>query len=407
MSFAFSVCQLFHATPAASLFSFLDPYLPQWMNAPAYGFAGLTCAQWLGLAGAVVVAIVAGIVLQLIVVSISRIVVRRTEISWDNDVVEALPGPLRLLLIILIFSQLVKSLDLSSDAEAVIGTLLACILIFTIAWFLLRLLKVVTEVTEHYYISGQELTPQARAIHTQISVVRTIARFLLMIAAVALALMQFEVARTIGVSMLASAGVAGVVLGFAARSTVASLFAGIQVAFTQTIRIGDIVVVEGEFGTVEDIKLTYVVVKIWDLRRLILPVTYFTEKPFQNWTTSTANVMGTVFVYTDYSVSIDDIRAELKRMLAETDLWDGQVQGVVVTNLTQSGVEVRILVSADNSGKLWDLRCLIREKMLTWLQSRGEQVLPAQRIKAKPLADGREESNLISPPMQRDDKGGK
>lgn len=367
------------------MFAVFEEYLPEWMVNDRWQLAGLTLSQWIGLLLAAIVAFVVGLVLQQIIVNVGRIVARRTEVQWDNELFDALPGPLRLLLTLVVFSWMLPGV--APAAEAFLDPLLACGTIFAVTWFILRGLRIGGRLVEQYFTKGVENTVHARAIHTQVSVVRTILRFIILIGAVAMALMQFEVARTLGVSLLASAGVAAAALGFAARNTVASLLAGIQIAFTQTVKIGDVVVIEGEWGRIEDIRLTYVVVQIWDLRRLIVPVTYFTEKPIENWTTKATDLLGTVYLYTDYTVSVDDVRQELKRILNETELWDGKTQSVIVTNLTQNGAELRILVSAADSSKLWDLRCLVREKMLHWLQTRGEKVLPKHRVVTEPTGD--------------------
>lgn len=372
----------------------LNVYLPDWMNNRVDMVLNLSAAQWLSLAAAAVAAYLIGWLLQMLVLTISRMLVSRTEVQWDNDVVNLLPGPLHWFLTLLLLAQLIALLDLPFPVEQALRHVLSAVLIVVLGWFVLRLLRFATRLAEAYFTRGLENTPQARAIHTQVAVVRMVLRFLAVVVTVALALLQFEVARSVGVSLLASAGVVGVAAGFAAQRTVSTLFAGIQIAFTKTIKIGDVIVVEGQFGTVEDITLTYVVVKIWDLRRLILPVTYFTEKPFENWTTQATEVMGTVFIYTDYSVPVDDLRAKVRQTLADTPLWDGKVQSVSITELQASNVQIRILVSAPDSGKLWDLRCLLREHLLEWLQSRGQQHLPRQRIQTRPTElDGLEKND--------------
>ncbi len=199
--------------------------------------------------------------------------------------------------------------------------------------------------------------------------------------AVAAMLMTFEGIEQLGKGLLASAGIAGVVIGFAAQRTLGTFVAGMQIAFTQPIRVDDVVIVEGEWGRIEEITLTYVVVKIWDLRRLILPINYFIEKPFQNWTRVSADILGTVFLYVDYTVPLEAIRQELTRLLKDHKLWDGKVNVVQVTNATERTVEVRLLVSAKDAGSAWDLRCDLREKMIDFLQREYPDALP--RIRAE------------------------
>jgi small-conductance mechanosensitive channel len=183
--------------------------------------------------------------------------------------------------------------------------------------------------------------------------------------------------------MLASAGVAGVVIGLAAQRTVANLLAGIQLAVFQPIRIGDAVVVESEYGWIEEIGLAYVVIRIWDDRRLILPVSYFLEKPFHNWTRQSPALLGTVMLYLDYTAPVEEVRAELGRLLDETPLWDRRVQAVQVSDLTADGVQLRVLVSAADGALLWDLRCLVRERLLVWLQTHGRAYLPVKRSETR------------------------
>jgi small-conductance mechanosensitive channel len=199
------------------------------------------------------------------------------------------------------------------------------------------------------------------------------------ITALAAMLMTFEKVRQLGASILASAGIIGIIVGVAAQRTIATFLAGIQIAVTQPIRIDDVVIVENEWGRIEKITLTYVIVRIWDLRRLVLPITYFIEKPFQNWTRVTADILGTVFVYVDYTVPAQAVRDELQRILKSSTLWDGKVCGLQVTNTTEHTVELRALMSAADASKAWDLRCEVREKLVNFIQSNYPDGLPKVR----------------------------
>jgi small-conductance mechanosensitive channel len=227
---------------------------------------------------------------------------------------------------------------------------------------------------------------RARAIHTQFGIVRKIAIVVIGVFALATVLMSFEEFRQLGAGILASAGLAGLVIGFAAQKTLGNLLAGIQIAITQPIRIDDVVVVEGEWGRIEEITLTYVVVRIWDLRRLVLPIGYFLEQPFQNWTRVSADVLGTVYLVVDYTVPVDEIRAQLERIVRESNLWDRKVCGVQVTGASEHGIEVRALVSAADSSKAWDLRCEVREKLIAFLQQNYPGSLP--RVRAEIQGEG-------------------
>jgi small-conductance mechanosensitive channel len=184
----------------------------------------------------------------------------------------------------------------------------------------------------------------------------------------------------VGGSIFASAGVAGIIVGFSAQKLIATILAGIQVALTQPIRLDDVVVVEGEWGRVEEITLTFVVVRIWDKRRLVLPTTYFIEKPFQNWTRASTDLLGTVFIYTDYTVPFDALRDELHRIVAAADQWDGEVANIQVTDSRAEYVEIRATVSARDSAKAWELRVLVREKLIAFLQEKYPGSIAHQRI---------------------------
>ncbi|NJO89490.1 MAG: mechanosensitive ion channel [Chloroflexia bacterium] len=187
--------------------------------------------------------------------------------------------------------------------------------------------------------------------------------------AISVSLLTFSQARTIGLSLLTSAGIFGIIVGFAAQKSLGMILAGIQIAITQPIRLDDVVIVEGEWGRIEEITLTYVVVKIWDERRLVLPVNYFLEKPFQNWTRSNADIIGSIFLYVDYSFPVDSLREILPAMLEGNTDWDKRVLNVQVTNTTEFHKEVRVLLSSPDASKNWDLRTFVREKIIDFVCS--------------------------------------
>jgi len=220
---------------------------------------------------------------------------------------------------------------------------------------------------------------RARRMVTQLRIFKKMVILIVGILAMAAILMNFEKVRQLGTSLLASAGIAGIIVGLAAQRSIGTLIAGIQIAITQPIRYDDVVIVENEWGRIEEITLTYVVVRIWDLRRLILPITYFIEKPFQNWTRTTSDILGTVFIYTDYTISVKRIRDEFARILKESTLWDGRVWNLQVTNATERGVELRALMSAPDASKAWNLRCEVRERLLGFIQENCSGNLPRFR----------------------------
>jgi small-conductance mechanosensitive channel len=227
----------------------------------------------------------------------------------------------------------------------------------------------------------------ARKHITQVRILQRAGQTLIVIVAIGAALMTIEAVRQYGVSLFASAGAAGLVVGLSARPVLSNLLAGIQLAITQPIRVEDAVIVEGEWGWVETITSTYVVIRIWDLRRLIVPLTYFIEKPFQNWTHESADLLGAVMLHVDYSVPVDRVREKLKQIVQASPLWDGKVAGVQMTDLPGNMVELRALVSARNSGQTFDLRCEVREKLVKFLQEEYPHALPRQRTEISGLQE--------------------
>lgn len=224
---------------------------------------------------------------------------------------------------------------------------------------------------------------EARKIRTRLRVLRQAANLLIIFITLAAMLMTLPGARSIGVSLFASAGVAGIVVGLAARPVLSNLLAGLQIALTQPIRIDDAVVIEGEWGWIEEITPTYVVVRIWDLRRLIVPLSHVIEHPFQNWTRESAAIIGSVFWHTDYRVPVEKMRAKLLELLEASEHWDGKVQVLQVVESHRDTMELRALMSAKNSPTAWNLRCEIREKMIRWLQTECPDALPRQRAEVR------------------------
>jgi hypothetical protein len=238
----------------------------------------------------------------------------------------------------------------------------------------------------------------ARRVRTQIQVLRRIFVVVVVIVTTAVMLMTFPAIHQLGTSLLASAGLAGLIVGMAMKPTLSSLVAGLQIALTEPIRIDDVVIVQGEFGWIEEIETTYVVVRTWDLRRLVVPLSYFIENPFQNWTRRTADLLGTVFIYVDYSVPVEEIRQELHRILETSRMWDGKVWGLQVTNASEQTVELRALMSASDAPKAWDLRCYVRESLIKFLQQRYPDSLPKMRaeIHGVPVGNHRPGTALFS-----------
>ncbi len=218
-----------------------------------------------------------------------------------------------------------------------------------------------------------------RGFLTRLQVVRRLLVFLVIIISIGVILMNIDGVRQVGTGLLASAGVAGVIFGFAAQKSLSTIIAGLQIALTGPMKIDDVVIVEGEYGTIEEITLTYVVVKLWDLRRMILPITYFLDKPFQNWTRTSSELIGAVLLYTDFMIPIEEIRRAAEKIVAASPLWDKRVYGAQVTDWKNETIEIRILVSSDTAAHLFDLRCEVREKILNYLQQRNPEAFPHVR----------------------------
>ncbi len=274
-------------------------------------------------------------------------------------------------------------LRLPENVHAFINHSVNIWLIVSFGWLFITIVHIARDtILVHYNINARN-NLQARRAYTQIHIIEQIITVITIFLGITLILMTFPKIRHIGVSLLASAGVLGIILGFAAQKTLGNFLAGIQIAIAQPIRLDDVVIIENEWGWIEEIKLTYVVVRIWDLRRLVVPISYFIEKPFQNWTRTSADLLGSVFIYADYTIPVKEVRSELTRILKNSSYWDKKVNVLQVTNTTEKTVELRALMSASDSPTAWNLRCEVREKLLKFLQEHFPECLPLTRIEMK------------------------
>ena len=288
--------------------------------------------------------------------------------------------PLFIFLVAILTRVLLAKEIIPEEVEELSKVITTVLFIISITWGIIVSIKLLkNRIVNNYDVSAAD-NLKARKIYTQFNILERIIIFIIILFAIGIGLMSFEGIRSIGVSMLTSAGVAGIIVGFSAQKALGTLLAGIQIAFTQPIRLDDVVIVEGEWGTIEEITLTYVVIKIWDKRRLVVPTTYFIEKPFQNWTRQSSDILGTVFIHTDYQMNIESIRKELTRILESTDLWDGQVNVLQVTDSKRDSVEIRALMSAKDSPTAWDLRVFVREKLIQFIQENHPNSLPRSRV---------------------------
>ena len=265
------------------------------------------------------------------------------------------------------------------EVSAWLARLLLIAIVGLIGWAALSALNIAADLYLRQFRLDTEDNLLARKHVTQVRVLLRSADVLVMIVTIGAALMTFESVRQYGVSLFASAGVAGIVAGLAARPVLSNLFAGVQLAMTQPIRLDDAVIVENEAGTIEEITSTYVVVKLWDWRRMVVPLTYFIEKPFQNWTRDTSALIGSAFIYVDYRAPVAAIRAKFTEIVKQSSKWDGQVVSLQVTDAKERTLELRCLMSATSAGKAFDLRCEVREKLIDFLQREHPEALPRQR----------------------------
>jgi small-conductance mechanosensitive channel len=316
--------------------------------------------------------------------SLLRAIAARTAAGWDDVLLPFAGRALRLLLPLVALILGAPALAVTAEVKQLIQNAVSLLLIGTIGVILVQFVNAMAKLLLSRYRLDVADNRQARGVYTQVMVLRKIAVSVIVLFAVACMLMVFQPVRQLGTTMLASAGVAGIIIGFAAQKSLGALLAGFQIAMSQPIRIDDVVIVEGEWGNIEEITLTYVVIRIWDLRRLIVPITYFIEKPFQNWTRISADLLGTVTLHVDYGVPVDAVRQELTRILAASPLWDRKVNVLQVTEAKERSLEVRVLVSAADASLAWDLRCEVRERLLTFLQRNYPGSLPRIRATLEP-----------------------
>jgi small-conductance mechanosensitive channel len=302
-----------------------------------------------------------------------------TDNTWDDVMLPLAGSAARRLLPLLALILAAPALAVSASLETMFRNGASLMLIGVVAFILFQAVDAAAALVLRQHRTDVTDNLQARAIHTQVMVLRKLAVAVIVIFTIASMLMVFESVRQFGASILASAGIAGIIIGFAAQKSIATLLAGFQIALTQPIRVDDVVIVEGEWGRIEDITLTYVVVRIWDQRRLVVPITYFIEQPFQNWTRTSADILGTVFLQVDYTVPVDELRAELTRILQSSKYWDGKVNGLVVTDVKERTLEVRALASAADASLAWDLRCEVREKLVDFVRRTHPASLPRLR----------------------------
>jgi len=305
--------------------------------------------------------------------------VSKPHFSIGRSILVRLGKPFSYLLPLLAFNFLLPLMRIKAQLYPALDKAVGIFLTLAVAYVLIGVVKIFEDYAYHSFDISKADNLKERKIRTQLQFVRQLAIGLIIILAACIILLSFNNLRKLGASLLAGVGVGGIIIGFAAQKSLGNLLAGFQLAFTQPLRIDDVLVVEGEWGRVEEITLTYVVLNIWDQRRLILPINYFIEKPFQNWTRNTADILGTVFLYLDYTIPLDPLRKEFQRLLESNPLWDKRVNVMQVTNASERTIEVRALMSASSSGNAFDLRCDIREGLIKFIQENFPDSLPHDR----------------------------
>jgi small-conductance mechanosensitive channel len=339
--------------------------------------------EWVIGLGLVCLAIVCALFVHRIVVALAKraIGLRR---SIAIPILDATTGPTRLAVCLAAVAFVLPLAPLSDELRDTLTHLFVVASIALIGWILIR----AVDLTASRYLQRFRLDVEenflARKHVTQVRVFKRVIDTLIIVVAVSTALMTFDSVRQYGVSLFASAGAAGLVVGLAARPLLSNLIAGVQIAITQPIRIEDAVIIEDEWGWVEDIASTYVVIRLWDWRRMVVPLAYFIERPFQNWTRDAASLIGSIILHVDYAADVPRIRKRLEQAVKESKLWDGAIVNLQVVDTNARTMELRALVSARNAPQAWDLRCEIREKLVAFLQKDMREALPRERADISP-----------------------
>ena len=344
------------------------------------GFGGKLSplAGWAFSAGLLAAAAIAALLLYAVVLMLVRRAMGGRN-PFVRTVLSATKGPIRLGLLLMALAIALPATPLDASTTAILARLLGLATICLFGWIALTALHIAADLYLMRFRLDVEDNLLARKHVTQVRVLQRVLEVVIVLVTVGFALMTFDAVRQFGVTLFASAGVAGIVAGLAARPVLSNFLAGVQLAVAQPIRIDDTVVIENESGNIEEITFSYVVVKLWDLRRLVVPLSYFIEKPFQNWTRTGGDLIGSVFFYVDHTAPVDVIRNKFIEIVAQSKLWNGKVASLQVSDCKETTIELRALVSANNASTTWDLRCEIREKLVEFLQREYPFALPRVR----------------------------
>jgi len=347
-----------------------------------------TWPAWLWNIALILFSFLVGILIKMIFIPLlRRQAIEQSSYSLFRSFIRRFNRVLSIFIPLVIFNSLLPFSHFNTTTLRAVSRLNEILLVAFFAVALIQAIKVFEDYLYHRFDVNKENNLRERKVRTQIVFIRKVVVTIIILVSLAIILLSFESMQKIGAGLLTGVGVGGIIIGFAAQKSLGNLLAGFQIAFTQPIRMDDVLVVEGEWGRVEEINLTYVVVNIWDKRRLVLPITYFIEKPFQNWTRTTAEILGTVFIYTDFTIPVQQLREKLTALLTGHPLWDGQVNVLQVTDFKEQTMEIRCLMSCRNSGQAFDLRCYIREKMIEYIRTNFPDALSKTRIEHLPAAE--------------------
>jgi len=335
------------------------------------------------------VAVLVGLIIKFIITRLFKLYAKKADTSYSilRSILVNLGPAVAYFIPLFLFNILSPLMRMNPVYFKPIDKIFEILLTISFAGLLVRSVRILEDYIYHTYDLNKVDNLKERKVRTQIQFIRKIIVVTIIFLTIAIILLSFESMRKIGTGLLTGVGIGGIIVGFAAQSSLGNLLAGFQIAFTQPIRIDDVLVVEGEWGRVEEITLTYVVLKIWDERRLILPINYFIQKPFQNWTRTSADILGTVFLYMDHTVPIDAIREEFERLIVKSNLWDKRVKVVQVTDVREHTIEIRVLMSSSTSSNAFDLRCYIRENLITFIQKNFPGSLPRSRNEISNLGE--------------------
>lgn len=336
---------------------------------------------WADVAVELALAALLGIVVHLVLSRVVRRVLARRTWGFVDVLFEQLRAPARFVWPLLFMTLARARSRVTGVTMPALDHALLLALFAALTWLAVRFIGAVDVYVKKRHDVTAADNREARRIHTQVTVLSRSLQVIAMIAGLAVALMTFPRVQQVGASILASAGIAGIVVGLAARPVLENLIGGLQIGFTQPIRLDDVVIVAGEYGRVEEITTTYVVLKLWDERRLIVPFSKFISEPFQNWTRTGSELLGTVFIWVDYTAPVERIRAAADAIVRESPLWDGRVFKVQVTEFTEQSMQLRVLVSAAHAGAAFDLRVHVREQLIAFLQRELPHLVPRRRIK--------------------------